>query len=273
MGVDKRPGYERGVAGIIYLITNKISKKKYVGITMGFLNNRLEQHIDSAFSSKKLATHSLHAAIKKEGTNQFEIKKIDTAKSEGELCDKEAKWIKFYKSTKPKGYNLNAGGSGTRTTGKKLIVENKSFKSITEACRHYGIKKDTERREITRRLKRGWTAEESLNLVSKKNYKFKPRRKITLEGREFKTFAAAANFYGLNPKTPQGRIDIRGWTLEEAFGLKKRKNFSNWKKIIFRGKTYDSESNLARAFNIKPRDYVRRKFQGLSISKRLGLKS
>lgn len=274
LGVHPRPGYEKGVAGIIYLIKNKISKKLYVGITMGFLDDRWEQHIDNAFSLKKLDPRGLHAAIKKDDPSQFEIKKIDTAKSEGELSEKEAKWIKFYKSLKPKGYNLNAGGSGTRTTGIKVIVENKSFKSITAACRHYGFKKDAERREVTRRINiLGWTPEEALNLVPKKNYKYKPKRKITLDGHEFATLTDAANFYGLKPKTIQGRIDVYGWTLEEAFGLKKRKNFSNWNKIVFRGKTYDSEAELARAFNVKPRTYITRKSKGLPISKRLGDKN
>ena len=269
LGVDKRPGYEKGVAGIIYLIKHKVSGKSYVGITMGKLKRRWEQHIDQAFSKKKLDKSSLHAAIKKDKPDAFTIERIDLASSEGELCDKEVQWIEYHKSQSPNGFNLNSGGASTRTTGKKITVGEKSFKSITAACKFFNKSNDTERREVTRRLKIGWTPEEALNLISKKNYKFKPKRKIRIGGNSFETLTEAAKFYKLKPKTIGERIDVYGWTLEEAFGLKEREQYSNWNKIKYMGKTYDSESNLARAFNVNPTDYARRKFEGLSISERL----
>lgn len=160
--VDRRPGYEKGILGYVYLIKNLISKQNYVGITMGLLNDRLEQHIDKAFSKKKLDPRGLHAAIKKFGPKVFKIKKIGKAKSEGELLEKEMKWIKIYKSLAPKGYNLNSGGTGTRTTGIKTIVGKKSFKSIVAACRYFNLNSDTERREVTRRINKGATPEEAI---------------------------------------------------------------------------------------------------------------
>ena len=267
LGVDKRPGYEKGVAGIVYLIKHKKLNKSYVGITMGALKARWEQHVDLALSEKKLDKNSIHAAIKKYGESSFVIKRIDTASSEGELCDKEIKWIDHYKTKEPKGYNLNAGGGSTRTTGKRIIVGEKSFKSITAACKYYGM--DDERREISRRLEEGWTPDEAFRLVEKKGFKHKPHIKVSVNNLKFNNLTAAAKHFGLNPKTVNERYTNLNWTIEEALELKDREEYSNWNKIIYNGYTYNSEEELCKKFNISRSTYNTRKRKGLSISERL----
>ena len=267
LGVDKRPGYEKGVAGIIYLIKNKISDKSYIGITMGRLKARWEQHIDKAFSEKKLDKNSIHAAIKESGSKAFTINRIDTASSEGELCDKEIKWIEHYKTKEPKGYNLNAGGGSTRTTGKRIIVGEKSFKSITAACRYYGM--EDERREISRRLQDGWTPDEAFRLVEKKGFKYQPHIKVSVNKMTFNNLTAAALHFGINPKTANQRFTNMNWTIEETLELKEREEYSNWNKITHDGKTYNSETELLKKFKISKSAYYSRKKKGLSISERL----
>ena len=267
LGVDKRPGYEKGVAGIIYLIKHKISDKSYIGITMGRLKARWEQHIDKAFSEKKLDKNSIHAAIKESGSKAFTINRIDTASSEGELCDKEIKWIEHYKTKEPKGYNLNAGGGSTRTTGKRIIVGEKSFKSITAACRYYGM--EDERREISRRLQDGWTPDEAFRLVEKKGFKYQPHIKVSVNKMTFNNLTAAALHFGINPKTANQRFTNMNWTIEETLELKEREEYSNWNKIIHDGKTYNSETELLKKFKISKSAYYSRKKKGLSISERL----
>ena len=269
LGVDKRPGYEKGVVGIIYLIKNKLSGKSYIGITMGKLKARWEQHIDKAFSEKKLDKDSIHAAIKKDKPDNFTIERIDKASSLGELSNKEVKWIKYYKSQVPKGYNLNAGGSGTRTTGKKIIVGDKSFESITKACRYFNKDKDTERREITRRINNGWTTDEAFGLIEKKGYKPKVHIKVKVNKMSFETLTDAARHFNLNPKTVNERFTNKKWTIEESLGLKEREEYANWNKITYKGKTYASEAELCKKFNIKKSTYNNRKSKGLSISERL----
>ena len=267
LGVDKRPGYEKGVAGIIYLIKHKISDKSYIGITMGRLKARWEQHIDKAFSEKKLDKNSIHAAIKESGSKAFTINRIDTASSEGELCDKEIKWIEHYKTKEPKGYNLNAGGGSTRTTGKRIIVGEKSFKSITAACRYYGM--EDERREISRRLQDGWTPDEAFRLVEKKGFKYQPHIKVSVNKMTFNNLTAAALHFGINPKTANQRFTNMNWTIEETLELKEREEYSNWNKITHDGKTYNSETELLKKFKISKSAYYSRKKKGLSISERL----
>lgn len=267
LGIDKRPGYEKGVAGIIYLIINKVSGKSYVGITMGKLESRWEQHIQKAFSEKKLDKNSIHTAIKKDNPDNFTIERIDDASSVGELCDKEVEWIKYHKSQFPKGYNLNAGGGSTRTTGKRIIVGEKSFKSITAACKYHD--KEDLRREITNRLKLGWTPEEAFGLVEKEGYNFRSHIKVKVNEINFETLTAAALHFGINPKTANQRFTNMNWTIEETLELKEREEYSNWNKITYDGKTYNSETELREKFKIGRSAYYARKKRGLSISERL----
>jgi hypothetical protein len=77
---------------------------------MGTIEDRWQQHIDKAFSGKKLSRRSLHAAIKNDGPEKFSIKLIDKATSLGELSELEVKHIEKHTSLAPTGYNLNKGG-------------------------------------------------------------------------------------------------------------------------------------------------------------------
>lgn len=160
LGVVPRPGYERGVAGYVYLITN-LNGKKYVGITMGTIEMRWQQHLAKAFSGKPLNPLGLHQAILSESAESFKIELLAKASSYGELCALEAKFVQDLNCKAPFGYNLNSGGGGTRTKGRKVRVGDKSFPSITAACRHFGY----ERRLATERLTKGWSAEQVFGLA------------------------------------------------------------------------------------------------------------
>ena len=89
----------------------------------------------------------------------------------------------------------------------------------------------------------------------------------------FETLTDAARHFNLNPKTVNERFTNKKWTIEESLGLKEREEYANWNKITYKGKTYSSEAELCKKFNIKKSTYNTRKSKGLSISERLGLKS
>lgn len=103
--------------GIVYLITNKINNKKYIGQTTRSLKDRWLAHTYRANHNKHL-----YAAIQKYGKESFEIKKIDQASSKEELDSKEIFWISFYDTINTeKGYNKRIGG----TVNSKLSEETK----------------------------------------------------------------------------------------------------------------------------------------------------
>lgn len=100
--------------GIIYLITNTINGKMYVGQTRRMINRRWYEHI---WWSTREDTY-LCRAIRKYGSNAFRIEIIQKVqcKSEKSLISKlnklETFFIKHYKSfsDRGRGYNLTTGG-------------------------------------------------------------------------------------------------------------------------------------------------------------------
>ena len=93
---------------IVYLATNMINNKKYVGITTKTLEHRIKIH---KRDSKVLDTY-FYRAIRKYGFDSFKWEVIDTAQSKQELDEKERYYIKLYDTfdDKEKGYNSTSGG-------------------------------------------------------------------------------------------------------------------------------------------------------------------
>lgn len=90
--------------GIVYLYTNTVNGKKYVGITMLTLRHRTGQH--------PTADTYLGRSIRKYGRDAFNVEVIDNAGTKEELYEKEKYWIKELNTLAPNGYNMNHGGDG-----------------------------------------------------------------------------------------------------------------------------------------------------------------
>ena len=95
--------------GYIYLITNNINGKKYVGKTELSVKKRWKQHIKDS-KREKCEIRPLYRAIRKYGENNFSICEIDTGHG-NELSNKEQYWIQYY-NTYEDGYNATLGGDG-----------------------------------------------------------------------------------------------------------------------------------------------------------------
>ncbi len=93
----------------IYLITNTVNQKRYVGKTQKTIQARWKYHLREARYGSE--TH-LHRAVRKYGVESFVVEPIDTAISVKELNEKERHWIAEYK-TMEFGYNMTPGGEGT----------------------------------------------------------------------------------------------------------------------------------------------------------------
>lgn len=98
--------YKVNTKNTIYLITNKINNKKYVGRTIGTIKNRLMAHRRE--SQQLYSQTPLHIDIQKYGIGNFTIEKIcefnaDTQKIANKT---EQYYIKKYNTKIPYGYNV-----------------------------------------------------------------------------------------------------------------------------------------------------------------------
>lgn len=90
---------------IIYLATNNVNGKCYVGQTIRSLEARWKDHC------RTKDDNYFHNAIRKYGSENFTVKVLDTAETEQELDLKEIYWIKKLNTLSPNGYNLREGGN------------------------------------------------------------------------------------------------------------------------------------------------------------------
>jgi len=88
------------IAWAIYIITNKVNAKQYVGITKN-TKRRWSQHLRTNGSAP-----ALHAAIKKYGADQFVFSHICDAFDFDAACDIETLLIKQHNTKAPFGYNI-----------------------------------------------------------------------------------------------------------------------------------------------------------------------
>lgn len=94
---------------LIYLISNTVNGKTYVGQTVKRLKKRWIEHLCAARTGSKLP---LHCAIRKYGDQAFEVKELARATSFEELSALEQEWIARTDSFK-RGYNCTVGGEGS----------------------------------------------------------------------------------------------------------------------------------------------------------------
>lgn len=95
--------------GIIYLITNNINKKVYVGQTSRPLKVRWAQHLQDS----ETLDYALYKAMRKYGKENFSIEILEECSFE-DLNDKEIYYIEKYNSyinnENSNGYNMTKGG-------------------------------------------------------------------------------------------------------------------------------------------------------------------
>lgn len=96
---------------IVYQISNKVNKKRYIGISGRSLEYRVAQHERTARSDKpSFVKYYLHRAIRKWGWDTFEVKLLESnVTTLNEAKRLERFYIDKYK-TNISGYNLTPGG-------------------------------------------------------------------------------------------------------------------------------------------------------------------
>jgi len=99
------------MSSCIYLLTNTIDKKQYIGFTTKSLEFRFEQHKSAARNGVK---SYLYNAIRFHGIDNFTSEIIYMSEDDN-YCLKKAEVILIadYNTKKPNGYNMTNGGEGT----------------------------------------------------------------------------------------------------------------------------------------------------------------
>lgn len=96
------------VYGVVYIVTNLVNGKFYVGQTKRTAGDRWSLHKADA---RRGSTSYFHKAIRKHGYDAFDVQVAATASSREELLRLERLWI-LATGAHRRGYNLSTGGEG-----------------------------------------------------------------------------------------------------------------------------------------------------------------
>lgn len=106
------------MATIIYLVTNRVTGKMYIGLTCQPIQRRWRAHVQLARKGLKTA---LSAAILKYGAEAFSIIQVATCLSRDVAGKVEADLIRQHGTKAPRGYNLTDGGEGVAGLPREII--------------------------------------------------------------------------------------------------------------------------------------------------------
>lgn len=137
--------------GKIYLISNDVNNKVYVGQTTQTLKKRFNGHCCYSKSDKSQNMY-IKRAIHKYGRDKFHISLLEECLLE-QLNERERYWIDFYDSYN-NGYNLTLGGQSSNyfsTHRLENTIDLKKFEDYilefkplaTEVASHFGISKSS----------------------------------------------------------------------------------------------------------------------------------
>jgi group I intron endonuclease len=127
--------------GEIYLITNRVNNKKYVGqavcITekgrIAGAEKRFKTHLNKALKNKNECPR-LYTAIRKHGKDNFSMEIL--TKCDMDIIDsQEIHFIKLHNTINPNGYNLESGGKKNKKLNfdtRKLISDKHRFLQVSK---------------------------------------------------------------------------------------------------------------------------------------------
>lgn len=152
--------------GSIYLITNKIDNKSYVGQTIGTPEGRFACHARDKRSSRYLSS-----AIQKHGIDNFILKELIVCFNETDLNIMETYFIDNMNTLYPNGYNLSRGGHNRGDLSDIVRYKMKVAKLGKKVCR---TKQWSEKSRLDKSRKQGGRPIVAVNLIdgSVKHYDF-----------------------------------------------------------------------------------------------------
>lgn len=162
----------------LYLITNIINNKKYIGVTtQNPPNNRWIGH--KTVARRRVRTTPLYNSINKYGENNFKFEILFSSKDSDYVFSLENFFIDYYETkNRNKGYNLADGGEVPR--GFKIpkhIAKQGALKRSGENHYLYGKKMKKETREKLSKSRMGSKVSEETKLKISESHKKNPRLK------------------------------------------------------------------------------------------------
>ena len=139
----------------IYLIRNKESGKCYVGQTTQQPDRRFKGHLSMAkrvLEGRSDRRMLIANAINKHGLDAFSRHILEICPTREKLGEAEDRWIKFYNSLAPNGYNLRAGGLHNNGAG---VSEETRQRMRESAIRRGSVPMSSETRRKMSESKRG----------------------------------------------------------------------------------------------------------------------
>jgi hypothetical protein len=226
----------------LYLITNQVNGKVYVGITINPLWQRFNGH--KAAAKKGLKT-KLYNAIRHYGEENFTVQLLRSdAHSFSELQEQEIAEIAA-RGTIERGYNVSPGGSvGTPASVK---VGDMVFPSRGAAAEYFGVSVAAFNLRLSRL---GWTPEQAAEIEPREKH---ARRRFVVEGKTYNSLNQVAEAYGFDYKLLWSRVRSRGWSLEQALELSSPPESAKARGIpvIAFGKEYPSLEACAKANGVE----------------------
>lgn len=169
----------------IYVITNKINGKQYVGQTTYSIEQRFEEHKKQ--KNKRDRQHfPLYLAFHKYGIENFIISQLEEC-DDKELNDREIYWIKKLDTYK-NGYNATTGGEGCcRYDKEKIVEELYKTKCIKETAKNIGCSPTT-----VNQIKKSYNLQ--IDFYNKPKKVLQIDKKTCKELRSFDSYRQAAFF-------------------------------------------------------------------------------
>lgn len=134
------------MAFLVYMLTNKVNGKRYIGVTTASLDRRIKFHESSAKNKKN--TYVMARAIRAYGIEAFSGEVLYEAATKEEMFIVERGLIAAHGTLAPNGYNRSLGGEGNRIGvkygdefGQRVSASLKAFYANNpEACAAQGRK-------------------------------------------------------------------------------------------------------------------------------------
>lgn len=241
---------------IVYVATNLVNKMQYVGVTRRKnITRRITEHFLQA-KSKTPSVGSFQEAILKYGENNIKFEIIDKVETLSQLDRAERHWIAELNTMRPHGYNIASGGISTKPhwifNNKLYEVDGKKYYGMQALADAYGVSAHNLRWRILRSPE-PWTIKQALGLEDPPP--LDPLRnfnEVTVNGKRFKSCAAAARKYGIDIKKFRHRL-WKGWSPEEALEIQPReKPFTDpqAKQVTVQGKTFRSIKKAAEHYGV-----------------------
>lgn len=227
----------------IYIITNLVIQKKYIGLTTTGVEQRWIEH--RAYSKRGSDKgHPLYQDLLDYGVDSFTVTHIACCKNLSDLKVTERNLIAQEQTMTPNGYNLSSGGEGGFITSAKGVDYNGTYyqthKTLAERYNvDYGV--------FMYRIKSNWSLSQALGdeppPINDPN-----AIEVNLPVGTFNSISSAANHLKIDKDTVYSRLK-HGKTIEQAFGFEPI-HHALYRQIKIDGKTYASVRSAAQSYGI-----------------------